>query len=63
MQSKMYTVEQCKKLDSRLSGLSDETLGKAVEHLYALAQLAIDSFLANKNGGSKIPFGLLPQTK
>lgn len=45
----MISIEKCRKIDPGLKHLNDEELTKARDLLYELGQLALESYLANKN--------------
>jgi hypothetical protein len=52
----MLSIEDCKKIDPRLALLSDEEVEKIRDHLYLVAELAIENFLEELTV-PKIPLG------
>ncbi len=53
----MISLEQCKKIDPQLENLSDEDIEKLRDSLYAIAELALESYFDEKSG-SKNPVGV-----
>mgnify|MGYP001582178871 CR=1 FL=1 len=42
------TIEECRKVDPSLNNLPDEELGRIIDNLYGLAELALDVWLIEK---------------
>lgn len=58
----MLSLEQCRKLDSETSNLSDEELVKLRGEIYDMGQLMFDSWL-QQIGGSKYPVAVLQKLR
>lgn len=54
----MLTLDQCRKIEPGLQGLSDEELIEVRANLYRAAQLALEAW-AKQHSGSKNPEWLL----
>jgi len=53
----MLSIEQCRKIDSDLSLLSDDEVTEVISNLYELGQVIFDDWL--ENNGSKYPIRVL----
>ncbi len=54
----MLSLDQCRKIDPNLKGISDEKLGEILASLYAHGNLAVESYLEAKKDVSKNPLGV-----
>lgn len=53
----MISLDECRKLDSRLEKMSDEEVRKIRDSLYELGQLAFDIWLEEKGSNISVGYG------
>ncbi len=52
----MISLEQCRKIDPKLSRLSDEELTRVRDLLYEFGFLALETFMEDKSGSKNVEF-------
>jgi len=53
----MISIDDCRKLDSRLEKMSDEEVRKIRDSLYELGQLVFDTWLEEKGSNISVGYG------
>lgn len=50
----MFTLEQCRKIDPELEGLSDEELLQIRDNFYEITQLAFEAWVEKQHGSKNL---------